>query len=98
MNPLLWLAVSSIVWGGVLCLAAVLLQRNSNLSGRIRQWIWRSAMVLLVAPWLAAPVVSALGLGLGPAEPAAVAEPASEWTDVVATFDPASADASWIVR
>ncbi|HEV7694387.1 MAG TPA: M23/M56 family metallopeptidase [Hyphomonadaceae bacterium] len=101
MNPLLWLAVSSIVWGGVLCLAAMLLQRNSNLSGRMRQWIWRSAMALLIAPWLAAPVVSALGLGLAPAEQVVVAAPVgpvAETPAVEATFDQAGPSVAPIVR
>ncbi len=74
MTILTWLAVSSLVWGAVLWLAAFLLQRSGDVSGRARQWIWRGATALLIAPWIAAPLVSAFGLGLAPRE-TPVAEP-----------------------
>ncbi|HEX5005636.1 MAG TPA: M56 family metallopeptidase, partial [Hyphomonadaceae bacterium] len=60
MTLLVWLAASSLVWGGVLWGAAIALQSGNDLSGRARQWIWRGAGVLLIMPWLAVPVVSAL--------------------------------------
>ena len=44
-----FLLVSSIVWGGLIWLTARTLQR-SNVSGRARQWIWRGATLLLLAP------------------------------------------------
>ncbi len=77
MNTLMMLAASSIAWGAVLCVVGLMLQRNSNVSGRTRQWIWRGATLLLLAPWIAAPVVSALGLGLAPAEVVATHEASS---------------------
>lgn len=66
MISLTWLVVSSLAWGAVLFGAGFLLQRFGDLSGRARQWIWRGAAMLLVAPWIAAPLVSGLGLGLAP--------------------------------
>lgn len=66
MSLLIWLAVLSIVWGGVLWLAASLLQRRSGVSGRARQWIWRGAAMLLATPVLAMPIVTGFGLGLAP--------------------------------
>jgi murein DD-endopeptidase MepM/ murein hydrolase activator NlpD len=57
---LVWLAASSLVWGAVLWGAAFALQSGNELSGRMRQWIWRGAAVLLIMPWLAVPVVRAL--------------------------------------
>ncbi len=72
MTILTWLAVSSLVWGGVIWFIARILQRSNGVSGRARQWIWRGATALLIAPWVAAPLVSALGLGLAPAEVAPV--------------------------
>jgi murein DD-endopeptidase MepM/ murein hydrolase activator NlpD/beta-lactamase regulating signal transducer with metallopeptidase domain len=72
MTLLIWLAATSLVWGGILWLAGRLLQRSPNVSGRARQWIWRGATALLVAPWIAAPLVIAFGLGLAPAETVAV--------------------------
>lgn len=63
---LAFLVVSSIVWGAVLVASCIILQRITDASGRARQWIWRAAALLLVAPWLAGPLVDALGLGLAP--------------------------------
>lgn len=63
MLMLSFLLFSSLVWGGLIWLAARALQRGS-VSGRARQWIWRGATVLLLAPWIAAPLVSAFGWGL----------------------------------
>ncbi len=74
MNTLILLAISSIIWGAALSCAALMLQKNANVSGRARQWIWRGATALLLAPWLAAPAVSALGLGLGAAQLAPIIE------------------------
>jgi murein DD-endopeptidase MepM/ murein hydrolase activator NlpD/beta-lactamase regulating signal transducer with metallopeptidase domain len=72
MNLLVWLIMSSLAWGGVLWLAGRLLQRSPDVSGRARQWIWRGATALLLAPWIVAPVVIGFGLGLAPAETLAV--------------------------
>ena len=47
MTTLIWLGASSIIWGGALCVAALLLQRHSDLSGRARQWIWRGASLVI---------------------------------------------------
>ena len=60
MLTLSLLLVSSIVWGGLIWLSARALQR-SNVSGRARQWIWRGATLLLIAPWVSAPFVLAFG-------------------------------------
>lgn len=68
MTLLIWLAASSLVWGGVLWIAGRALQRSTNVSGAARQWIWRGATALLLAPWIAAPFVVMFGLGLAPAE------------------------------
>ena len=68
MTLLIWLTASSLVWGGVLWISARLLQRATNAPGALRQWIWRGATVLLLAPWMAAPFVIMFGLGLAPAE------------------------------
>jgi len=68
MTILTWLMASSLLWGAVIWGAGCILQRSSDVSGRARQWIWRGATVLLVAPWIAAPVVAAFGWGLAPAE------------------------------
>lgn len=73
MTLLIWLAASSLAWGGILWITGRLLQKSSNVSGRARQWIWRGATALLVAPWLAAPIVVLFGLGLAPAETTAIA-------------------------
>jgi murein DD-endopeptidase MepM/ murein hydrolase activator NlpD/Zn-dependent protease with chaperone function len=73
MTLLIWLAVSSLAWGAVLWLAGRLLQRSNDVSGRARQWIWRGATALLVAPWVATPFVILFGLGLAPAETLAMA-------------------------
>ena len=81
MLTLSLLLVSSIVWGGLIWLSARALQR-SNVSGRARQWIWRGATLLLIAPWVSAPFVLAFGWGLAPnvapveGEAALVVEPA----------------------
>ncbi len=68
MTILTWLAVYSLVWGGLIWAAGRLLQGSADVSGRARQWIWRGATVLLVAPWVAAPVVAAAGWGLATGE------------------------------
>ena len=68
MTLLIWLASTSLVWGGVLWISARLLQRATNAPGALRQWIWRGATLLLLAPWIAAPFVDVFGLGLAPAE------------------------------
>ena len=68
MTILAWLAVSSLVWGALIWGVARVLQRSSDVSGRARQWIWRGATVLLVAPWIAAPLVAAFGWGLAPSD------------------------------
>lgn len=68
MTILAWLAISSLVWGAVIWSVGRVLQRSGDVSGRARQWIWRGATVLLVAPWIAAPLVAALGWGLAPSD------------------------------
>jgi beta-lactamase regulating signal transducer with metallopeptidase domain len=65
MLTLSLLLLSSIVWGGLIWLSARALQR-SNISGRARQWIWRGATLLLIAPWISAPFVFVFGWGLAP--------------------------------
>lgn len=82
MLTFIFLLVSSIVWGGLIWLTARTLQR-SNVSGRARQWIWRGATLLLLAPWVAAPLVSAFGWGLAPREAANVVVEAMPATFVV---------------
>jgi beta-lactamase regulating signal transducer with metallopeptidase domain len=52
---LLWLALSSIVWGAALVGVGALFQSLTRASGAERQWLWRSLAFLLVLPWLAAP-------------------------------------------
>ena len=52
---LVWLALSSIAWGGVLVAIGLGFQRLTSASGAERQWLWRSLAFLLVLPWLAAP-------------------------------------------
>lgn len=70
MTILIWLAASSLVWGAVIWAAGLALQQ-SDISGRARQWIWRGAAMLLVAPWVAVPLVRLLAprlsLSLAPA-------------------------------
>lgn len=73
MTLLIWLAAYSLLWGAVLWLSGRLLQRSPSVSGRVRQWIWRGATLLLIAPWIAAPVILMFGLGLAPAETVAAA-------------------------
>ncbi|MEQ1782737.1 MAG: M56 family metallopeptidase [Hyphomonadaceae bacterium] len=73
MTLLIWLAASSLAWGGVLWIVGRALQRSMHVSGAVRQWIWRGATVLLLAPWIAAPFVVMFGLGLAPAETIAAA-------------------------
>ncbi len=68
MTLLIWLAASSLAWGAVLWIAGRALQRSTHVSGAVRQWIWRGATLLLLAPWIAAPFVVTFGLGLAPAE------------------------------
>lgn len=80
MTLLIWLAASSLAWGAVLWIAGRLLQRSSNVSGRARQWFWRGATALLVAPWLATPFVILFGLGLAPPETTALATVATAAT------------------
>jgi len=82
MTILAWLAVSSLVWGALIWGVARVLQRSSDVSGRARQWIWRGATVLLVAPWIAAPLVAAFGWGLAPSD----AVTASAATTTLATL------------
>ena len=102
MSTIAWLATLSFVWGGVLCIAALLLQRNANLSGRMRQRIWRGALLLLIAPWIAAPVVSLLGMGLAQPETVAAPAPADVAPQVtaamVADVGETGAAPAWIVR
>jgi len=73
MTLLIWLATSSLVWGAVLWTSGRLLQRSPSVSGHVRQWIWRGATLLLIAPWVAAPVVLMFGLGLAPPDTVAAA-------------------------
>ena len=68
MTLLIWLAASSLLWGGLLWIAGRALQRSTNVMGSVRQWIWRGATALLLAPWIAAPFVVLFKLGLAPAE------------------------------
>ena len=50
----------SLVWGGVVVVAAALLQRF-GLSGRMRQTMWRAAGVMMAAPFIAAGVYALIG-------------------------------------
>ena len=86
MTLLIWLAVSSLLWGGVLWIAGRALQRSTNVSGAARQWIWRGATALLLAPWIAAPFVVTFGLGLAPAETVATATEAATSTGTLVTL------------
>jgi beta-lactamase regulating signal transducer with metallopeptidase domain len=86
MTILTWLAVYSLVWGGLIWAAGRLLQGTADISGRARQWMWRGATVLLIAPWIAAPVVAAAGWGLAPSESAAPAAGATLATLAIDTF------------
>lgn len=86
MTILTWLVAYSLVWGGLIWAAGRLLQGSADVSGRARQWIWRGATVLLVAPWVAAPVVAAAGWGLAASESAAPAAGATLATLAVDTF------------
>lgn len=52
---LVWLALSSIVWGAILVGVGTAFQAFTRASGAERQWLWRGLAVLLVLPWLAAP-------------------------------------------
>lgn len=93
MTPLIWLVAFSFAWGAVLWLTASALQRAPNVSGALRQWIWRGAMLLLMAPWVAAPIVSMFGLGLArpdPVEANLVHAPASEFAEVATHVDAAT--------
>lgn len=58
MITLIWLAASSLIWGGLLFCAVLALQGRFELSGNARQWMWRGAAMLLILPWVATPVVS----------------------------------------
>ena len=86
----------SLAWGGVLWIAGRGLQRSTNVSGATRQWIWRGATVLLLAPWIAAPFVVMLGLGLAPAETSATAAmaaaPAAETLVAMQALDAANVE------
>lgn len=64
------LAIASVIWGAVLFGVAAVLQAATSLAGAARQTLWRIAAVLLIAPWIAAPLADLAGIGL-PA-PAAV--------------------------
>lgn len=86
MTILTWLAVYSLVWGGLIWAAGRLLQGSADVSGRARQWMWRGATVLLIAPWVAAPVVAAAGWGLAPSESAAPASGATLATLAIDKF------------
>ncbi len=86
MTILTWLAVYSLVWGGLIWAAGRLLQGSADVSGRARQWMWRGATALLVAPWVAAPVVAAAGWGLAPSESAAPASGATLATLAIDKF------------
>jgi len=86
MTIFTWLAVYSLVWGGLIWAAGRLLQGSADVSGRARQWIWRGATVLLIAPWVAAPVVAAMGWGLAPSASAAPEAGATLATLTVDTF------------
>ncbi|MEQ1784774.1 MAG: M56 family metallopeptidase, partial [Hyphomonadaceae bacterium] len=96
MTLLIWLAALSLAWGGVLWIAGRGLQRSTNVSGATRQWIWRGATVLLLAPWIAAPFVVMLGLGLAPAETSATAAmagaPAAETLVAMQALDAANVE------
>lgn len=86
MTLLIWLTVSSLLWGGVLWIAGRALQRSSNVSGAARQWIWRGVTALLLAPWIATPFVMMFGLGLAPAETVATATEAATSTGTLVTL------------
>jgi murein DD-endopeptidase MepM/ murein hydrolase activator NlpD/beta-lactamase regulating signal transducer with metallopeptidase domain len=52
---LVWLALSSIIWGALLVGVGTAFQSLTRASGAERQWLWRGLTFLLVLPWLAAP-------------------------------------------
>ena len=83
MTILIWLAASSLVWGALIWGVGRLLQNSGDVSGRARQWIWRGATALLIAPWIAAPLVAIFGWGLAPSEAAA---PVAAATTTLATL------------
>ncbi len=69
MTTLVWLAGTSLIWGALVWGAAIALQSGNDLSGRARQWIWRVAGLLLIAPWAVLPFADLLtgNLGVAPA-------------------------------
>lgn len=85
MTLLIWLAASSLLWGAVLWFSARGLQRVTQAPGAVRQWIWRGATALLLAPWIVAPFIVMFGLGLAPAEqPATMTMAAIQTSDMAA--------------
>ena len=64
MTTLLWLAASSLVWGGILFGAMTALLSRGEVSGQTQQWMWRGAGMLLIAPWIAVPLIDVLAPGL----------------------------------
>ena len=57
---------SSLLWGAMLWAGAMLAQRYGQADGAARQIIWRLAAMLLIAPWIIAPVGVLMGMK-GPA-------------------------------
>ena len=74
---LIVLSLASILWGAMLWGGGLLAQRYGEADGAARQLIWRLAAMLLIAPWIIAPVGILFGLkGPAPAPIMLSAEPA----------------------
>ncbi len=57
---IVWLALSSILWGALIVGVGVTIQSTLRASGATRQWLWRGSAILLILPWLAAPFTAML--------------------------------------
>jgi murein DD-endopeptidase MepM/ murein hydrolase activator NlpD/beta-lactamase regulating signal transducer with metallopeptidase domain len=55
---LIWLALSSIVWGAALVGVGLAFQSFTRASGVERQWLWRGLAFLLMLRWFVAPFAS----------------------------------------
>ncbi len=57
---IVWLALSSILWGALIVGVGATIQSALRASGATRQWLWRGSAILLILPWLAAPFTAML--------------------------------------
>lgn len=57
---IVWLLLSSILWGALVVGASAAIQSGLKMSGSTQQWLWRAASLLLILPWLAAPFATLL--------------------------------------